>query len=152
MNNNQKLEAISHILGTVFNAQKALRTLAPEFKWAGMGNLLGDYGELIAIEKYNLTKAIGSTDGYDAKTLDGKTVQVKANHSANMIGFRGLADLMLVLHIDSSGNYDEVYFGSFDKVLKNSSRSERDNKNTITIAKLKKLAQQGDAPETGSSE
>ena len=41
------IDAIKHIMATVFSAQNALRALAPEFKWAGMGNLLGDYGEYI---------------------------------------------------------------------------------------------------------
>ena len=48
------VEAIKHIMATVFSAQNALRSLAPEFKWAGMGNLLGDYGEYICIEVYGL--------------------------------------------------------------------------------------------------
>ena len=51
---NQKLDAIRHIVATIFSAQNALRALAPEFKWRGMGNLLGDYGELVARERYGL--------------------------------------------------------------------------------------------------
>ena len=46
------VDAIKHIMATVFSAQNALRALAPQFKWAGMGNLLGDYGEYICIESY----------------------------------------------------------------------------------------------------
>ena len=41
----EKIHAIKHILATIFAAQNALRSLAPEFKWSGLGNLLGDYGE-----------------------------------------------------------------------------------------------------------
>ena len=50
-------EAIKHIVATIFSAQDALRDLAPEQRWAGMGNLLGDYGEYIALANYNLKKA-----------------------------------------------------------------------------------------------
>ena len=39
----EKSEAIRHIIATIFSAQNALRSLAPEFKWTGLGNLLGDF-------------------------------------------------------------------------------------------------------------
>ena len=52
----QRIQAIKHIMDTVFSAQNALRTLAPEFKWAGLGNLLGDYGECVGIDYYNLNR------------------------------------------------------------------------------------------------
>jgi len=46
-----------------------------------MGNLLGDYGEYIALSNYNLKQAPSGADGYDAITAEGLKVQVKANHS-----------------------------------------------------------------------
>ncbi len=50
----KSVEAVRHIMATVFSAQNALRSLAPDFKWAGMGNLLGDYGEYVATHAYEL--------------------------------------------------------------------------------------------------
>ena len=38
----EKIQAIKHILATIFATEKALRSLAPEHKWSGLGNLLGD--------------------------------------------------------------------------------------------------------------
>jgi hypothetical protein len=61
--------AVKHIVATIFSAQEALRDLAPEQRWAGMGNLLGDYGEYIALFNYNLKRAPGGADRYDAITL-----------------------------------------------------------------------------------
>src|SRR5436309_7531128 len=88
-------EAVKHVLATIFSAQDALRDLAPEQHWAGMGNLLGDYGEYVALANYNLRKAPSGSDGYDAITTTGQKVQIKANHAASTIGFRGEADLLL---------------------------------------------------------
>jgi hypothetical protein len=133
------LEAVRHIIATMFSAQNALRELAPEFKWAGMGNVLGDFGEYICIEAYGLSKASSGADGFDAITRDGKTVQIKANHASKTIGFRGSADLLLVIHVAADGKFEEIYFGDFEKVLGLSSFSARDNKHVITISKLKKL-------------
>jgi len=56
-------KAVKHIIATIFSAQDALRDLAPEQRWAGMGKLLGDYGEYIALSKYYLKKAPGGADG-----------------------------------------------------------------------------------------
>lgn len=48
MYDESKVRAVQHIMATLFSAQNALRELAPEFRWAGLGNLLGDYGEFVA--------------------------------------------------------------------------------------------------------
>ena len=130
------INAVKHIIATVFSAQNALRELAPDFKWAGMGNLLGDYGEYVCIENYNLTKAPAGSNGFDATTEDGKTVQIKTNHAASTIGFRGDADLMLVIYVGDDGEFEELYFGDFEKVKDKSNYSARDNKQSITISKL----------------
>ena len=101
-------EAVKHIVATIFSAQDALRDLAPEQRWAGMGNLLGDYGEYVAIAHYNLKKAQGGAGGYDATTHEGLKVQIKTNHSSTTIGFRGEADLLLVLKVESNAEWKEL--------------------------------------------
>ena len=133
------IEAVKHIISTLYSAQNALRSLAPEFRWSGMGNLLGDYGEFIAINHYNLKKAQPGKSGSDAILPDGSTVQVKTNHSASSVGFRGSADKMLVLKVDDNGDWDELYFGDFNQVKEVASYSARDNKYMVTLSKLKKL-------------
>ena len=137
---NGKSEAIRHIMATLFSAQNALRALAPEFRWAGLGNLLGDYGEFIVIEAYGLIKADSVSAGYDARTKDGKTVQVKASHAADQIGFRGEADLMLILKVGLDGTWEEVYFGPFDTVKNIARYSKRDNKHMAPISKIRAFA------------
>src|SRR5215470_13014815 len=116
MDSQRKVEAAKGIISSLFASQRALRALAPEYKWAGLGNLLGDFGEFIATQEYDLIGASIGSDGYDAKTADGRTVQVKTNHAASQIGFRGQADLMLVLHVQSDGEWEEIYFGPFAPV------------------------------------
>lgn len=147
MDKKRKFDAITNVLETIFTSQKILRTLDGDYKWTGLGNLLGDYGECQAIHLYNLVKAKSGTHSYDALTRSGQTVQIKANHSAKQIGFRGSSDLMLVLHVDDKGTISEVYYGPFSLILKNSSNSGRDNKKTITITKLKRLQKEVQAKE-----
>lgn len=134
------IEAIKHIIATVFSAQNALRALAPDYKWAGMGNLLGDYGEFVCVEAYGLTKAPPGSDGFDAITPDGRKVQIKTNHASGSIGFRGSADLMLVIYVGADGEFSEIYYGDFAVVQANASYSKRDNKSVISVSKLRQLA------------
>jgi hypothetical protein len=96
----QCIEAMKGVLASLFASQRTLKSLAPQFKWAGLGNLLGDYGEFIATEVYGLQQAPRGANGYDAVAPDGKKVQVKANFAATQIGFRGEADTLLCLKID----------------------------------------------------
>src|SRR5215831_12821899 len=139
MEKHLRVEAVKGIVSSLFASQRALRALAPEFKWAGLGNLLGDFGEFIATQEYRLAKSSSGSNGYDAKTSDGRSVQIKTNHAASQIGFRGEADLMLVIHVHASGEWEEVYFGPFATVKASSRYSARDNKQMIAISKLRAM-------------
>jgi len=136
----RKIEALKGVMASLFASQRTLKALAPEFKWAGLGNLLGDYGEFIAISAYGLSKAPAGANGYDAITSDGKTVQIKANYAANQIGFRGEADLLLCIKVKENGEWEELYFGLFSDVKDRSRYSARDNKHMIAISILKNLS------------
>ena len=67
MDESRKVEAVKGIISSLFASQRALRALTPEYKWAGLGNLLGDFGEFIATQEYGLAKACAGSNGYDAK-------------------------------------------------------------------------------------
>ena len=71
----EKIRAIKHIYATIFVVQNALRSSAPEFKWSGLGNSLGDYGECVAIDYQGFIKADPGVRGFDATDENGKKVQ-----------------------------------------------------------------------------
>ena len=111
-----RTEAVRHILATVFAAQNALRALAPEYRWTGLGNLLGDYGEFLAIDHYGLTKAGAGSSGYDAITPDGKTVQIKTNHAFGPSGSE-VRQTAPRLKVQTDGTWEELYYGDFQSVI-----------------------------------
>jgi len=69
-------------------------------------------------------------------------VQIKANHSSSTIGFRGEADLLLVLKVESNAEWRELYYGPFKPVREKATYSKRDNKHMIPVAKLQDLAKE----------
>ena len=92
-----------------------------------MGNLLGDYGEYMALAHYNLRKAPTGASGFDAYVADGKKVEIKANHSSSTIGLRGEADLLLVLEVESNGEWKNATMGPSSR-----SKKRRPTRNEIT--------------------
>ena len=48
---------------------------------------------------------------------------------------------MLVLHVDTDGEFEEVYFGPFAPVKQASRHSARDNKQMIALTKLRQMQQ-----------
>ena len=133
------VKAVENIMDTIYSLQNALRELAPEFRWSGLGNLLGDYGEFIALEYYDLDKAPSGSAGFDAIDSKGKTVQVKTCHSSKQIGYRGEADLMLVIYVGDDGKWEERYYGDFNLIKEHSRYSARDNKHMVSLTKIKKI-------------
>ena len=103
-----RISAAQAILASIFASQRALRALAPEYGWAGLGNLLGDFGELVATDRYGLVKAAAGSGDCDARTTDGKCVQIKTNYAVSQIGFRGEADLLLVIGVKDDGSWEQV--------------------------------------------
>ena len=139
--NNQLTKAVQSTFASIVRTRHTLKILAPEFKWTIGGNLVGDFGEYIAITEYCLLPAPKGSKNFDARTQDGKTVQIKANHEAGMIGYKGEADLTLVIQIQDDGDWKEPYYGDFQQVKDVSRYSARDNKYMISRKQLERLAQ-----------
>jgi hypothetical protein len=74
-------------------------------------------------------------------------VQIKANHSSSTIGFRGEADLLLVLKVESNAEWRELYYGPFKPVKEKATYSKRDNKHMISVARLQDLARRRTQPQ-----
>lgn len=142
----QRIEAIKGALASLFASQRTLKSLAPQFKWAGLGNLLGDYGEFIATEVYGLTRPLVEQTAMTGVRPDGKTVQAKTNFAASQIGFRGKADLLLCLKIDLTGDWSEVSYGEFALVKQAARYSARDSKHMVPLVALRRIAKAGYLP------
>ncbi|MDI9239455.1 hypothetical protein QLQ15_11125 [Lysobacter sp. LF1] len=135
-----RIVAAQAILASIFASQRALRALAPEYSWAGLGNLLGDFGELLATDHYALTKAPAGSGDYDARRQDGLSVQIKTNYASSQIGFRGEADFLLVLGVKHDGSWEEIYYGPYAPVKAAARFSARDNKHMVAVGRLRALA------------
>lgn len=136
------VEAVKQIFASIFRSQNALKALVPEFGWKGLGNMLGDFGEFMALNDLELVKAPTGMKDFDALDKHGRTVQIKTSYVGGTVSLRGSADLLLVVKVHSDGEWRIVYYGDYEKVKKSCSYGKRDNKYSITIKKLMTLNQE----------
>ena len=131
-------QRIKEILASYLSAKEELGKIAPNFNWS---NLLGDYGEYIAINEFELNQAEISTKGYDAVNKKGQTVQIKTiRDTTRSIKFKKGADHLLVIQIKNNGDFEKIYYGNFKKII-NVSIPTKFGEYTVGIPKLKKIAQ-----------
>ena len=132
---------IKKLVSTYTGLSNKLKKIEPMFEWS---NLIGDYGEYIAINNkdYNLKKAPTGQKGYDAVYKEGyykgKKVQIKTVFKTKSVNFSSKADHLLVIQVDDKGGWKEIYFQDLEKVRKESSVTN--NRYTINISKLIKIA------------
>jgi hypothetical protein len=74
------------------------------------GRLVGDIGELIAEREFAIQLDKVSRPQYDAKTLDGRDVQIKATFKDSLT-FTTLPDLYLGLKLTQDGGHEVVFNG-----------------------------------------
>lgn len=103
---------------SIFKAQNKLQDIAPAYGWRGLGNVLGDYGEYMAIRHYGLVKAPKGTKGFDALSKDGRQIQIKTCLHSSTVSYRGEVQDLLVLQADHKGRLQEIYAGPFDNIAK----------------------------------
>jgi hypothetical protein len=83
------------------------------------GNLVGDLGEAVASELFELELVPPATEGVDAKTRCGKTVQIKATGTGRGPAFRYIknrADYLIFLDLDFEKGEVEVIFNGPESI------------------------------------
>ena len=131
---------------------KIVRDLQKEYeaynkKFTLDGRLVGDIGEVIAMEKYQIQLYKKIEEKYDAITeYDNTEVQIKTTMNNSIWYPRDYSlKLLLALKITSEGEPIELYNGEtgpIQEYLKNRKRSENYNYYTISNGVLLKLNKQ----------
>ena len=118
--------------------KKKLIETENEFEWSG--NYLGDYGEYIAITKYNLEKSPKGTNGFDAiNPLNGDKVQIKTvQKGTKSIHFNKNTDVLFVLVVSDDASWEVIYDGKLDKIFKKFGVRKKYTLALTTLIKLNK--------------
>lgn len=131
-------QAIKQLLGIVQN----LHNEYPIKKFTLDGRLVGDIGEVLAAQYYDLELFEGIAKHYDARTPDGRLVQIKATMK-DQLTFPNdhVPDYYLGIKIHDDGTLTEIFNGPgriAGEAIKNW-QSSKYNLHSIAINKLKEL-------------
>jgi hypothetical protein len=104
------VDHVPSIVGRLYELVAELERHFPRRKFTPDGHLVGSLGEVLAAYYYELDLLEASTPKHDAKSRDGRLVQVKATQGRS-VALRSEPDHLLVLLIERDGTVEEVFNG-----------------------------------------
>lgn len=102
------------------------------------GHLVGSIGEVLAAHYYDLELLPASTETYDARSKNGKMVQIKATQ-VNTIGLSSDPEHLIVLKIMRDGEAEEIYNGPGHLVWAIVGKKQKNGQSYTSTSKLKQL-------------
>ena len=104
------IERVPQLVKEIYRIVGDLESTFPGRHFTPDGHLVGSLGEVLAAVYYGLELLAASAKVHDAKTPDGRHVQVKTTQ-VNCVALRQDCDLLLVLKLDKHGGFKEIYNG-----------------------------------------
>jgi hypothetical protein len=126
------VKQIPQLVRQLYEIVEELETHFPD------GHLVGSIGEVLAAYYYGLELLPASAETHDARTRDGRLVQIKATQRTS-IGLRSEPMHLLVLRIHSNGQSEEVYNGPGGLAWENAGKMQKNGQRPISVSKLADL-------------
>lgn len=131
-------DEIPHLVKQSYGIVRKLEKQFPGRLFTLDGHLVGSIGEVLAAHRYGLELLPASTEVHDAKTKDGKLIQIKATQR-DRIGLRSCPEHLLVLCISPEGRDNEVYNGPGELAWSRAGRMQGNGQCRISTSRLKDL-------------
>ena len=93
----------------------------PDLAFTLDGKLVGDIGESVAAEMFDLSLKTGGGNGIDAYARDNRSVQIKATGTGRGAVFRNVeirADHLIFIEFDFKNLYGEIVFNGPERVAR----------------------------------
>lgn len=120
----------------IYKITNELEEMYPGRYFTPDGHIIGSIGEVIAAEEYDLELFEASHPVHDAKTKDGKQVQIKATQG-DKIAISECPEYLIVLKIHRDGGFEEVYNGSGDIAWGLVGKRQKTGQCHVSLAKLR---------------
>jgi hypothetical protein len=134
---------IAQGLALVFDGIRKLRANFDHRKFTIDGRLVGDIGEVLAEIEYELKLDAKSRKTHDAKTPDGKDVQIKATFQDSLT-FSSTPELYLGFKLSEDGTYEEIFNGPGQLIFERFEHRKGIGEKLLSfpLAELRELAKQ----------
>jgi len=134
----QNVLKVPELVIKLYRIVSELEELFPGRKFTPDGHLVGSIGEVIAAHDYNLQLLAASNPIHDAKSTDGRSIQIKATQG-NSVGLSSEPDILLVLKLMPDGTAKEVYNGPGCLAWKVAGKMQKNGQRAIGVGRLRKL-------------
>lgn len=135
---NEGIKRIPDLIKDLYSIVDELESHFPGRKFTPDGHLVGSIGEVLVADKYGLELLPASAETHDAKTKDGKMVQIKATQGRS-VGIRSEPDHLIVVKIMPDGTIEECYNGEGKTAWEQSGKMQKNGQRSISISKLKEI-------------
>lgn len=137
----KNLRKIPALIGQLFRTVRCLDTLFPERPFTPDGHLVGSIGEVVAAYTYGLILEKCSNKGFDAKTRDRKTVEIKltGGTSVAVSSDDKTPKTLIVLKLDSETGFTEIYCGKFPRDLWKRKRATKRRTKSLRLGELTRM-------------
>ena len=134
-------DRLPELVAELYRVVGELEEMFPGRHFTPDGHLVGSLGECLAAYHYGLELVTASSQGVDAIT-NGRNIEIKATQGKR-VALRSGPEHLLVLHLDRSGGFSEVYNGPGDAVWREIKDKPRPSNGQyqISLARLKQLMQ-----------
>ena len=94
----------------IYKAVSELEQMFPDRPFTPDGHMVGSLGECLVADAYNLDLMSPSNKGFDAKTKEGKEVEIKATQSKS-VAFRSCSEHTIIIKINKDCTFSECFNG-----------------------------------------
>ena len=129
---------LSDKIKELYKITNELENSYPGRKFTIDGHLVGSIGEVIVAEHYNLDLLPNSTKTHDARTKDGRMIQIKATQVKG-IAISSEPDYLIVIRLLSDGSWEEIYNGPGKAAWDNAGKMQKNGQRPISLSRLRNL-------------
>jgi len=142
MEDDDKFELLAELIQKLYEVTDSLNAeFAPEGRRFTLdGHLLGSIGEVLASFAFDLRLERSSRAGHDARTKDGKRVQIKLTAVDSGIALYSRPDFLIAFQLNDEG-IETIYNGPGEIVWKNCGKKQKNGQFHMGLGKLRQLNQ-----------
>lgn len=132
------IRRVPHLIRQLYSIVVELEEHFPGRRFTPDGHLVGSIGEVLAAHHHGLKLLPASTEGHDARTKDGRLVQVKTTQRTS-IGLSSEPEHLLVLRILPDGGSEEACNGPGGLAWDNAGRMQSNGQHPTSLSRLTEL-------------
>jgi hypothetical protein len=131
-------EQVGKLIDQLYCSTDALENLFPGRKFTLDGHLVGSVGEVVASYMFDLELNAASTLAHDAKSPDGKQVEIKLTQGKS-VAIRHKPEHLLVLFRPKGAKISVIYNGPGEPAWSAAGKMQKNGQRPIGIGKLAAL-------------